>query len=127
MTNLCHLKRTLPAGGELVGTFTGKYVSEHQIVHLELPTMHKSLVIAPECLAVLCILESWLPSSFVNDVDIITRGADPTWLHHMPEHEGRPWRFLGSDLKMSSWPIVRTDAHQSTWHHASSSSHRCVS
>jgi hypothetical protein len=50
----------------------GKYAPEHQIVHLELPTMHKPLVVAPECLAVPCISESCLPSLFVNEVDIIT-------------------------------------------------------
>jgi hypothetical protein len=39
-------------GGELVQAFTGKYVAEHQIIHLELPTIHKPLVIALERLAV---------------------------------------------------------------------------
>jgi hypothetical protein len=33
--------------------------------------MHKPLVIAPEHLAVLCILESCLPSCFIDLVDII--------------------------------------------------------
>jgi hypothetical protein len=42
-------------GGELVYTFTGKYALEHQIVHLELPTMHNLLVVAPEHLVVPCI------------------------------------------------------------------------
>jgi hypothetical protein len=37
----------------------GKYALEHQIIHLELPTMQKSL-------------ESCLPSSFIDKVDIIT-------------------------------------------------------
>jgi hypothetical protein len=69
---LCHRKRTLPVGGELVCTFTGKYAPEHQIVHLELPTIHKLLVIAPKHLAVPCILERCLPSSFFDEVDIIT-------------------------------------------------------
>jgi hypothetical protein len=45
-----------PSGGELVCAFTGKYVSEHQIIHLELPTMHKLMVIALEHLTVPCIL-----------------------------------------------------------------------
>jgi hypothetical protein len=44
---------------------------EHQIVHLELPAMHEPLMIAPECLMVLCILDSCLPSSFVDKVDVI--------------------------------------------------------
>jgi hypothetical protein len=30
------------------------------------------------------------------------------------------------DWVMSGCPIARMKAHQSTWHHASSSSHRCV-
>jgi hypothetical protein len=34
--------------------------------------MHKPLVVALEPLVVLCILESCLPSSFINKVDIIT-------------------------------------------------------
>jgi hypothetical protein len=69
---LCHPERTLPAGGKLVCIFMGKYAPEHQIVHLELPTMHEPLVIAPERLAVPCISESCLSSSFVDEVDIIT-------------------------------------------------------
>jgi hypothetical protein len=71
-TNLCHLKRTLPAGGELVCAFTGKYAPEYLIVHLELPTIHEPLVIVLERLMVPCILESCLPSSFIDKVNIIT-------------------------------------------------------
>jgi hypothetical protein len=44
--NLCHPKRTLPAGGELVQAFMGKYAPEHQII------------IAPKRLVVPCISES---------------------------------------------------------------------
>jgi hypothetical protein len=51
--------------------FTGKYAPEYQIVHLELPIMHKPLVVASEHLAVPCILESCFPSFFVEKVDII--------------------------------------------------------
>jgi hypothetical protein len=47
VANLCHPKRTLPLGGELVQAFMEKYTLEHQIVHLELPTMHKPLMVAP--------------------------------------------------------------------------------
>jgi hypothetical protein len=47
-------------------------VPEHQIVHLELPTVHEPLVIAAECLSVPCVLESCLPSSLIDEVDIIT-------------------------------------------------------
>jgi hypothetical protein len=45
---------------------------ELQIVHLELPTLHKPLVVASERLAVPCISESCLPSLFIDEVDIIT-------------------------------------------------------
>jgi hypothetical protein len=55
-----------------VQAFLGEYALEHQIVYLELPTMHKPLVIAPEHLAVPCISESCLPSCFIDEVDIIT-------------------------------------------------------
>jgi hypothetical protein len=55
-----------------VQAFTGKYVPEHHIIHLELPTIHKPLVVAPKRLAVPCISESYLPSLFVDKVDIIT-------------------------------------------------------
>jgi hypothetical protein len=43
--NLCHPERTLPVEGELVQAFTRKYAQEHQIIHLELHTMHKPLVV----------------------------------------------------------------------------------
>jgi hypothetical protein len=72
LTNLCHPKRTLPVGGELVCAFKRKYASEHQIVHLELPTMHKLLVIVSERLVIPCISGSCLSSSYVDKVDIIT-------------------------------------------------------
>jgi hypothetical protein len=70
--------------------------------------------------------------------------ASSVLLHHMPEHGGggtvtsggiiasapytkkkvvSPWPCL----RMSGWPIVRTKTCQFTWHHASSSNHRCAS
>jgi hypothetical protein len=60
MANLSHLEMTLPAGGggELVQAFTGKYAPKHQIVHLEVPTLFKPLVVAPKRLAVPFISES---------------------------------------------------------------------
>jgi hypothetical protein len=61
---------------ELVCTFIGKYAPLHQIIHLEPPIMHRPLVIVPEGLAVPCISESCLPSSFVDEVDIITPELD---------------------------------------------------
>jgi hypothetical protein len=45
---------------------------EQQIIHPELPAMHKLLMIALKRLVIPCILESCLPSSFINKVDIIT-------------------------------------------------------
>jgi hypothetical protein len=71
-TNFCYPERTLPAGGELVQAFSGKYAPEHQIVHLELPTLQKPLVIALEHLAVQRILESCLPSCLIDQVNVIT-------------------------------------------------------
>jgi hypothetical protein len=59
MTNSCHPKRTLLAGGELVCAVMG---GEHQIVHLVLPTIHKPLVIALERMVVPCISVSHLLS-----------------------------------------------------------------
>jgi hypothetical protein len=70
--DLCHSEGTIPVEGELVHFLTGKNVPEHQIVHLELPTIHEPLVIVLEHLTVSCILESCLPSSLIDEVDIIT-------------------------------------------------------
>jgi hypothetical protein len=70
LANLCHPERTILTGGEFVQAFSGKYVPEHQIAHLELPTMHKPLLIAPKRLVVPCILESCLLSCFVDQVNI---------------------------------------------------------
>jgi hypothetical protein len=53
-----HGKDPPSEGGGLVQAITGKYVPEHQVIHLELPTIHKPLVVAPECLAIPCISES---------------------------------------------------------------------
>jgi hypothetical protein len=47
-TDFYHVEGTLPAGGELVCTFTGEYSPEHHIAHLELPATHEPLVIAPD-------------------------------------------------------------------------------
>jgi hypothetical protein len=67
-----HLEGTLLAGGELVHSLMGKNAPEHQIVHLELPTMHEPLVIVLKRLTIPCVSKSCLPSSLVNEVDIIT-------------------------------------------------------
>jgi hypothetical protein len=39
---------------------------------MELSSTHELLMIAPECLAVLCIFNSRLPSSFIDKVNIFT-------------------------------------------------------
>jgi hypothetical protein len=49
-------KGSLPVGGELVGTLPSEHPPEHP----------------PECLAVPCIFNSRLSSSFVDKVDIFT-------------------------------------------------------
>jgi len=52
----------------------------------ELPTVHEPLMIAPKCLVVACIVDYWSPSSFVNEVYVVTpqlfllgfiKGLDP--------------------------------------------------
>jgi hypothetical protein len=69
--DLGHSEGTFPTGGELVHSLTGKNAPKHQIVHLELPTTHEPLVIAPERLTVPCVSKSCLPSLLVDEVDII--------------------------------------------------------
>jgi hypothetical protein len=44
--DLCYLKGTLIAEGVFACAFTGKYVLEHQVAHLELPAMLELLVLA---------------------------------------------------------------------------------
>jgi hypothetical protein len=70
--DLGHLKRSLPPGGELVGSLPSEHPLEHQIIHPELSAMHKLLLIAPERLVIPCIFYSRLPSSFINKVNIFT-------------------------------------------------------
>jgi hypothetical protein len=72
VADLCHVEGTLPAGGELVCAFTGQYAPEHHVAHLKLPATHESLVIALEHLTVPCISDSCLPSSLVDEINIIT-------------------------------------------------------
>jgi hypothetical protein len=72
LADLCYPEGALPIGEEFVRAFIGEYVLEHQVIHLELPATHKSLVIALERLTVLFVLDSYLPSSLINEVDVIT-------------------------------------------------------
>jgi hypothetical protein len=69
---LGHVKGALPTGGELVSSFSSEHPPEHQIIHLELSATYEPLLVAFECLAVLCICNSRLPSSFIDEVDILT-------------------------------------------------------
>jgi hypothetical protein len=91
LVDLCHPERTLPAGGELVCAFMGEYASEHQILCLELPTMHELLVIALEHLMVLCFSESCLLSLLIDEVDIITPELVLRGFVVCLDTGGRPW------------------------------------
>jgi hypothetical protein len=69
---LGHAKGALPAGGELVSSLLSEHPLGHQIIHLELSAAHKPLLVTFDCLAVPCIFNSRLPSSFIDEVDILT-------------------------------------------------------
>jgi hypothetical protein len=74
-SRLAHLrypKGTFPVGGKFVHALQVKHPPEDKIIHLELSVSHESLMVAPECLPVACIFNSRLPSSLVDQVDIIT-------------------------------------------------------
>jgi hypothetical protein len=71
-TDLGHSEAALPAGGDLVSTLSSEHSPEHQIIHLELSATHELLLVAFECLVVLCIFYSRLPSSLIDEVDIFT-------------------------------------------------------
>jgi hypothetical protein len=63
---------TFPAGGKLVHPLSVKHPPEDQIIHLELSASHEPLVVTPERLPVVCIFNSRLSSSLVDQVDILT-------------------------------------------------------
>jgi hypothetical protein len=63
---------TFLAGGKLVHALPVKHSPENQIIHLELSASHKPLVVAPERLSIVCIFNSRLPSSLVDQVNILT-------------------------------------------------------
>jgi hypothetical protein len=71
VADLCCPEGTLLVGGEFVCTFTGEYAQVHQVAHLELPATHELLMIALERLMVPCISDRCLPSSLVDEVDVI--------------------------------------------------------
>jgi hypothetical protein len=72
VADLGHSEGVLLAGGELVSTLLCEHPPEHQIIHLELSAMHEPLAIALEFLEVSCVLNSILPSSLVDEIDIFT-------------------------------------------------------
>jgi hypothetical protein len=63
---------TFPAGEKFVHALPTKHPSEDQIIHLELPALHEPMVVAPERLPAACIFNSSLPSSLIDQVDILT-------------------------------------------------------
>jgi hypothetical protein len=58
--------------GELVSSLLSEHPLGHQIIHLELSAAHKPLLVTFDCLAVPYIFNSRLPSSFIDEVDILT-------------------------------------------------------
>jgi hypothetical protein len=72
LTHLHYLKGTFPTGGKFVHALLVKHPSEDKIIHLELSTPQEPLIVVPECLLVACIFNSRLPSSLIDQVNIIT-------------------------------------------------------
>jgi hypothetical protein len=70
--HLGYPEETFPTEEKLVQALSGKHPPEDQAIHLELPVSHKLLVVAPERLPVACIFNSRLPSSPIDQVDILT-------------------------------------------------------
>jgi hypothetical protein len=64
--------RDLPNRGKFVHALPAKHPPEDQIIHLEVPASHEPLVVAPERLPVVCIFNSSLPYSLVDQIDILT-------------------------------------------------------
>jgi hypothetical protein len=79
-SRLAHLgypEGTFPVRGKLVHALPIKHPPEDQIIHLELSAPHEPLVVAPKCLLVACIFNTRLPSSLVDQVDILTSELVP--------------------------------------------------
>jgi hypothetical protein len=70
--HLGYLIGTFLAGGKFVHALSAKHPPEDQIIHLELLASHEPLVVAPEHLPVPCIFNSSLPSSLIDQIDILT-------------------------------------------------------
>ena len=82
----CNLEGPLPAGGEFVEPCSVQDPPQDEVASPELPTMHEPLMIAPEHLVVACISDCCSPSSFINEVYVVTpqlflhgfiKGLDP--------------------------------------------------
>jgi hypothetical protein len=69
--HLGYLIGTFPIGEKFVHALPARHLPEDQSIHLELPALHEPLVVAPERLPVACIFNSSLPSSLVDQVDIL--------------------------------------------------------
>jgi hypothetical protein len=62
---------TFPTRGKFVHALPVKHPPKNQIIHLELSASHEPLVVALERLSVACIFNSRLPSSLIDQVDIL--------------------------------------------------------
>jgi hypothetical protein len=60
------------AGGKFVHALPTKHPPEDQIIHLGFPASHEPLVVVPERQPIACIFNSSLPSSLIDQVDILT-------------------------------------------------------
>ena len=69
---LCNPEGPLPAGEEFVEPYSVQNPPQDEVASPELPTVHEPLMIAPERLVVACISDCCSPSSFVNEVHIVT-------------------------------------------------------
>jgi hypothetical protein len=72
LAHLAYPEGTFLAGQKLVHALPVKHPPEDQIIDLEFSASHEPLVLAPERLSVACIFNSRLPSSLVNQVDVLT-------------------------------------------------------
>ena len=137
----CNLEGPLPAGGEFVEPCSVQDPPQDEVTSPELPTLHEPLMIAPGC----SVHFGLLLATFVRQRSPHRHAAVvPAWIRQKPGPVVSPGEFPGEGMlqprrpgRMGSprwlgwvWsgcPIVRTEAHQPIWHHASSSSCRCGS
>ena len=67
-----NLEGPLPAEGEFMEPYSVLDSPQDEVASLELPAVHKPLMIAPERLVVACISDCCSPPSFANEVHIVT-------------------------------------------------------